>query len=168
MTRKVCLPLLVLLVVVVGCKSGNPNAPASVSGQVIYKGEKLTAGTVSFHSKDKGIYAAVIGADGTFRAVDIPVGDMQVTVDTEMANPEKEKKAAEYKGGGGGGPKYGKAGGGGVSKKAAPLSPRPDGASSAEGKYVKIPSKYSDPAKSGLTAKITAGKNDGLEFKLTD
>jgi hypothetical protein len=174
MTRKVYSPLLLLpLVVLAGCRPGNPNAPASVSGQVTYKGETLTAGAVSFHSKEKGIFQAPIEPDGTFRAVDIPAGDLAVTVETESANPELAKKTPDYKGGfgGGGDSKYGKGGGGKKqqpAKKAAQTSPTPEGMKQGGGKYVKIPSKYSDPGKSGLSAKISAGKNDGLKFELTD
>jgi hypothetical protein len=172
MTRKVCLPL--LLLVVVGCGPSNPNAPGSVSGQVIYKGEALTAGTVGFHNKDKGLFGATIRPDGTFVATDIPTGEMVVTVETESANPNQGKGPIEYKGGFGGGAegKYGKGGKGQQqgSKKAAQSSPAPEGANkeTASGKYVKIPAKYADPAKSDLKLTIKAGKNGGLKFELTD
>jgi hypothetical protein len=144
---------------IIGCSSGNPNAPASVSGKVTYKGTTVTAGTISFYTTESGVYTTGINADGSYEAVDIPVGPVEISIETESANPDK--KTPVYGGGASGGPNMGGMGSpnpnAGSSSNAPPksklpgLGPKPDGAGSQSGGgYVKIPAKYSDRSKSGL------------------
>ena len=158
------LPLAAAVVGLAGCKKENPNAPAKLSGKVTYNGNLVTGGTVTFHPKEGAPFQVAIGADGTYRAVDIPVGEAAVSIETESINPNA--KRPEYKGGGRGG-LYGKmspapAGGG----KGPSKSPTRDGAE-AGGEYVKIPAKYADPAKSGLSVKLERGEQT-KNFELTD
>ena len=159
-----------LVFVLSGC-SRNPNAPAKVSGKVTHNGNKVTAGTVTFSSNDRGSYTAVIKSDGTYETADLPLGDYMVSIETESANPDLKQK--EYKGGGpdATGGKYGKFGGGGMKQKerdtAAGSSPRPDDAPATQGSYTKIPAKYNDPAQSGLTISLSKGSNK-KDFALTD
>ena len=80
---------------VLGCKSENPNAPGRVSGKVTYNGQPVTGGTVTFHSKKDGAKIPVsISSDGRYSAFDIPDGEMDVTVETESLNPDREAAAA--------------------------------------------------------------------------
>jgi len=139
--RFLVLPLLLVLVFGCGTKV-NPNAPATVSGKVTYKGAPVTAGTVDFHpAGSKGTISGPIKSDGMYTARDLPTGEMVVTVNTEMANPNRKT------------PSYG--GGKGKSPIAAPPGPPPTGG----GEYVKIPAKYANPKTSGLTVTLNAGQN---------
>ena len=54
---------LIAVVMLVGCKQNNPNAPARVTGKVTYNGSPVTGGNVYFHTKDGGAIAAPIGGD---------------------------------------------------------------------------------------------------------
>jgi len=154
----------------IGCGAKNPNAPAKVSGTVTYKGNKVTGGSLTFHTKDAGAYTCAIRADGTYSGVDLPAGELVVTVETESINPKT--KMPEYKGGQD--PRAAMYGGkaGGAPKPPAgakvEASPKPEGSpESEETVYVKIPAKYNDPGKSGLTVTLAAGSNT-KDFDLTD
>lgn len=147
------LPLLVAIAP--GCQKGNPNAPAKVTGKVTYKGSPLTGGNVAFHTKDAGNFNFSIGSDGTYNGTDLPVGDMVVTVETESINPNK--KQAEYKGA------KGRPG----AAKGMEMSPMPKGFQPGGGEYVKIPEKYADKNKSGLSVKLNSG-TQVKDIALTD
>jgi hypothetical protein len=152
-SRILLLPL--FLILAAGCNKGNPNAPAEVYGTVTYKGSPVTAGYVTFYApNDSGVYNINIKPDGTFSQTDVPVGEMTITVETESANPNK-KKPSDYGGGRGG---------------AITVSPKPGnagGGSAPAGDYVKIPAKYADRKKSGLTYTVTKGKQKH-DIELTD
>jgi hypothetical protein len=143
--------VLVALAALVGCKSGNPNSPSSVSGKVSYKNEPVKGGTITFITKEGISFLRPIGTDGSYNSTDMPVGDYTVVVETESLNPDK--KVPAYGGGRGG------AGGG--------MSPAPQGRESAGGSYVKIPTKYSDKKSTSLKATLTKGVNT-KDFDLTD
>jgi hypothetical protein len=138
------LALPLCLVLAIGCDKANPHAPASVTGKVTYKGNPVTAGTVTFNPNSEGPFSsASLNEDGTYTINEAPAGDFTVTVDTESFNPDRKKAT------------YGPGGAG-----AGATSPPPAGVKTATptGKYVKIPKKYSDPKASPLTAKLGAGK----------
>jgi len=136
-----------------GCGPKNPNAPTQVTGSVIYKGEKLKAGVITFHNP-KGIVTIPLREDGTFSAVDLPDGEVVVTVETESLNPKKAKKT------------YGGAKGKG-STAYAPTGIAPPSTAMGSEHYVKIPAKYGRAAESPL--KVTLGKGkQKKDFELTD
>ena len=142
-----------LLVLALGCTTSN--TPSTVTGKVTYNDKPVTAGTVTFQMEAGGTYRCPIKADGTYSSLgEIPAGDGVVTIETESAN--KDKKQPVY-GGGRGGPNGG---------MGAPPSGAEMGSASA-GDYVKIPAKFSDPKKSGLTAKVAKGSNK-FNFDLKD
>lgn len=147
-----CSGLLVALALSIGCgSSGNPNAPAKLSGKVAYKSAPVTAGTVTIHPTDGSAYPVPISPDGTYSGFDLPAGDVVITIETETAN----KKKVTYGAGQGG-------------DKGKTFSPVPEGANAvAAGAYVKIPAKYADKASSGLTLKLERGQNK-KDFDLTD
>jgi hypothetical protein len=161
---------LLVALLLVGCQR-NPNAPASVNGKVTYNGGPVTGGSVSFHFKDGVRFDAPIRGDGTYLAIDIPAGDATVTVETESINPANKK--TDYNSPPGAGMKAGMYGKGaapkpsaGGSGKGAKMSPAPDGAG-GDSVYMKIPPKYADKEKSGLTVAIKEGKQTS-NFELTD
>ncbi len=144
-----------------GCGGANPNAPASVSGSIKYKGKPVTGGTVQYVTKEGTAYSAPIDGDGTYSISDIPVGELVVTVETESVNPDKKlaggsgKDAAKYK----------NMAAGQESQK--PPSDRGGGnagpavegtASGDKTKYVKIPESYSKAKTSPLTKTVKQGR----------
>ena len=151
--RNLC--LVTLLGFLGGCSSGNPNVPATISGTVTYKGTPLLGGSMMFHGKET-VYPAAIGSDGTYLGRDFPIGEMTVTIETETLNPET-KNAKPYPG---------KAMAG-KDKMAEQFRPPPEGVTVAAPTYVKIPAKYADKTKSGLTMTLKPGKQTE-NFKLTD
>jgi hypothetical protein len=154
------LPALMLI----GCKQGNPNAPANVAGKVTYNGTPLSGGTVGFHSP-KGNVSCPISADGTYNTVSVPDGEVTVTVETESVNPGI--KQGEYKSlGGPAAAMMGKKGGGATKEGKMPGSSTPPDAPTGGG-YVKIPGKYADPTKSGLKTTLKSGNNK-YNIELTD
>jgi hypothetical protein len=134
------------LVLVAGCGS-NKSAPAKVSGKITYQNAPVTGGTIVFHGADGGIYSCGILADGTYEGTDLPAGDLKVTIETESINPNRKM------------PAYG--------GKAGTQSPKPEGATTGGGTYVKIPPKYADKDQSGLTVTLAKGKQT-KDFTLTD
>lgn len=142
-----------LLMLALGCKKSTRTA--QVHGKVTYKGKTVAAGTVTFESKDGGMYLAPIDTDGTYSARDIPPGEMFVTIETESANKKRQRTMADYRRGQWGG------GAGGKGKKQEMTSPRPqDAPQTAEGAYVPINLKYSRKETSGLTLTLTAGDQE--------
>jgi hypothetical protein len=164
------LPLLAVLSV--GC-SGKGNVPASVSGTVKYKGELVTAGTVNFISQGEGggtSYPASIGPDGTYSAIDVPEGEMTVTVETQSADPNMANAMSRYgQGGRGQGGKGGEgagATGDPEKQKGGSVSPKGKDYQAPSGAYVKIPLKYSVPTTTDLKTTLKKGKNEyNIELK---
>jgi len=144
-----------LCVLAVGCGSKNPNAPARVSGQVLYKGSPVPGGAIAFHTEQKTVYATRLDDNGAYEVLDVPAGPLTVTVETESANPSK--KVAAY-----GGDKGAK----GYAERLAKEGKAAQGKSNS-GKYRKIPAKYADPKTSRLSVTLDTGSNK-QNFELTD
>jgi len=158
MTLKYRLGLLVVLLlgVAVGCTKQGA-APARVSGTVKYNGNLVKAGTIAFHSTDKGSYRAALGTDGTYEIIDAPASEMVVTIETESV----KKKAAAY-GGDKGGKMYNERMS--AEKKAGrTIAMEQDQVS----RYVKIPPKYANAKTSPLTVTLKPGRQV-QEFDLKD
>ncbi|HEY7312799.1 MAG TPA: hypothetical protein VH643_25775 [Gemmataceae bacterium] len=153
------LPL--FLAIALGCGHSKRD-PSIASGKVTYKGQEVSAGTITFHpvSQEEGVgYGFPLKPEG-YTAVSLPAEEMVVTVETESKNPKRAK------------PTYGppgKKGPGGkedyrqkmMEKGAVPQDSGPTG------NYVQIPKKYADKKTSPLRATLTAGKHD-LSFELKD
>lgn len=168
--------LLLLLAAIsfLGCSSGGP-AMAPVSGVVTYKGAPVEGAVVSFTSAD-----APRGSSGTTDAQGIyklstfgefdgaPLGSFRVSVIKldPAAKPDSAMKTTEIKADqplpGGGTPKLETT----LPGAGAGMMPSPPGASA--GPPSLLPAKYADPGKSGLTAKVEAGKENKFDFTLTD
>lgn len=144
------------LVLAAGCRT-SPN-PAKVSGKVTYKGQPVKGGDIVFHS-DQGTYRGTLGQDGSYEIVDLPVGEMKVTVDTEFLNPDK--KATTY--GGGRGDKM-------TNERLAAERAAGRGPASRDeqlARYTKIPPKYSNVASTDLKTTLEKGKQT-RDFELKD
>jgi hypothetical protein len=109
-------------------------AVGEVSGTVTYQGQPLGSGQIMFLG-DKGTAPASIAADGTYTAHKVPVGTVQITVET----------IPPVSGGQGG--------------NVAGMGLNTEGATTAApGKYVKIPDKYKNARTSNLTYEVKSGK----------
>jgi len=148
-----CFALLVVCLLA-GC-TRNPLAPAQIRGTVTYKGSPVPAGTVSFHSPDKGTYSGPLNADGTYEIRDVPTGTLVVTVETETINPKNKPKMF---GGAKGAKQYAErlAAEGKAASEKTPPQP-----------YVAIPKNYGAAAKSPLKVTVDAGRQSH-DFTLTD
>jgi len=136
-----CVRLVVLGVILcvpglVGCGGSKK---ASVSGKITYKGEPLGNGTVVFIGEKSAGGSSPIGADGSYKMRDVPVGPMKITVETVPSRPAPKT------------PNMPKA------PNMPEMPPMPGQENAAPGKYVKIPDRFKDPAKSGLTYDVTPG-----------
>jgi hypothetical protein len=133
---------------VAGCSSGkNPEAPARVSGVVTYQGKPLPGGMIAFHPAGKAPYSSAIGADGTYEVVDLPAGEMAVTVETESVNPDR--KSQTY--------------GGAIGERMKAERLKAEGKAGTmpqqpTGRYRKIPSQYANAKTSPLTLTLEAGR----------
>jgi hypothetical protein len=139
-----------LLTLIVGC-GGNPHAPdlAEVSGKVLFQGQPLPGGQVSFVAVRGGFASSgTIDENGSYQ-IKAPVGEVNIGVDNSMLQPPSGRKKA---------PKQ--------------LShPKPPGATVADqtvkGRWLKIPYEYADPGKSGLRYTVTSGSQTH-DITLTD
>jgi hypothetical protein len=135
---------------ITGCARQHPTAPAKVSGMVTYKDKPVPGGTIMFTSSDRGVYRAALDENGTYEIVDMPTGEMVITVETESLNPKT--KAKEY--GDGKGAKINAEYMAAARKMGAPIN---SGATVA-GRYRKIPDKYNNPKTSPLAITLEAGR----------
>jgi hypothetical protein len=158
--------LLLLCGLLLGC-GPRTQTGGKARGIVRYHGQPLQGGNLIFHS-DKGSYHATIAQDGTgyYEVVDLPPGDLDVTVETEFLNP----------GTGGGaaaaqmakkGEKVDKEYAAGMAKMKGSAAPAPVNKEELAKRYTKIPAKYSKRGTSKLNVTVASGWND-KDFDLTD
>lgn len=172
-----------LLLAIIGC--GNNPTPAKVKGTVTYKGQPLPGGTMTFAFDTGGGYSTAIQSDGAYSAVDLPLGNVVVSIETESFNPDKSNTPSY------GDPKSKNSGGKkvGSGTKVPPggedgmrkMRMEQEGVAPGGGKggfgpaspedlaklYVKIPTKYNNKLTSGLRMEIVRGLNE-KNFELTD
>ena len=131
-----------VLLAAVGCGERPPHSVdyAEVSGKVLYKGNPVPGGRVTFITPKWGFSGiADIDENGQYKGMS-PVGDVLIGVDNWMLRPPKVEKGKKPP------PKV-------PSLKVPGEETRPP----LKGKYVPIPAKYADPSKSGLTFKVEKG-----------
>lgn len=151
--RGLCVVL--FLGLLVGCNSSSPHAPAKVSGQVKYKGEVLKGGSIAFHVEKGPTYSSSIGQDGTYEVIDLPEGNLVVTVETESVNTNAKP------------PTYGGDKGAKLAAERMAKEGRGGPSKMPEGLYRKIPSKYNNSKTSPLSVTLAAGRQIH-EFDLKD
>jgi hypothetical protein len=137
------MPVLLLLT---GC-----GASSTVSGKVLFKGEPLKQGTVTFVAEDNRAYSSPIGQDGRYTIEKIPPGPVKIGV--SVPEPPVIPKR----------PGAGKVGG--FDKIKLPEdAPNPFAFDRKGG--VSIPAHYRDPARSNLEYTVVAGSQDhNIELK---
>jgi hypothetical protein len=151
-------PLLVAVAAALGCSSsGNPNAPARVSGKLTYNNQPIKAGNMLLHTPDGVAYPAQISPDGTYSATDVPTGELVVTIDTEPLSPKSTKKGAQEES------MRMKQMQGMEQRRPAGADPGADPTAN----YIKIPAKYASPKTSPVKVTLSAGKQS-KDINLTD
>jgi hypothetical protein len=133
------------LLLATGCGSG------TVDGKVLYQGKPVPGGTVTFIHPKKGSLSSVIGEDGSYQFVNIPPGEVQISVTAPVREPERklpanldwEKIKASHP------PGFNE------EELKRKMGYRPAPPSSAVS--VSLPKKYADPTQSGLKYTITSG-----------
>jgi hypothetical protein len=111
--------------------------PGRLTGRVTYQGAALPSGSVLVHAADGNVYAAALAADGTFAVDGVPPGPARVTVRSHPRIPP------------------------------ALLGPdrnKPAGREAA--RFVRIPARYGQPDRSGLTWRVRPGAQT-CDFDLT-
>lgn len=129
--------LCVLLVGVVGCGASR----GDVQGAVTHRGKPVVWGTVVVIGSDHMPYYGVIQLDGTFLVRNVPLGPAQIGVSSPDPNleprfdkPEQKVRHEELR-----------------RKAGLETLPKPP-----KNAWFRIPNKYNDPLKSGLTADVTS------------
>jgi hypothetical protein len=123
--------------VLAGCGSQH----AIVEGEITVDGQPANSGRVFFRSADeKSVVVAYVQSDGTYHAVDVPLGPMTVWV-TPLTRLERGKLQRNAK----------------AKKPNVPEAP--EGPEAPILSFVSIPPKYQDPNSSGLTTTVQSGTN---------
>ena len=149
--------LLSVLALAAGCSSSS-----GVSGKVTYQEKIVPGGMVVFHGADNWTGNSPIDEDGSYTIAKVPPGKVTITVDTRTA------PGAPMGGGGGQSPMeaFKNKGMPGGPPQMKPPANLPEAAKNSPiynpkgqaNRYVKIPAKYADKEKSGLTYEVTRGK----------
>jgi hypothetical protein len=113
-----------------------------VAGKVSYRDQPVPDGTVMLLASDGQPYDGKIQPDGTFLIRDVPVGTAKVSVTSVIAPSEADKTDN--------------------SKADARAKQR----TIAKGSRSRIPSKYGDFTKSGLTVTVEKGATAPLDLNL--
>jgi hypothetical protein len=131
---------LCLLAAAAGCGTGPPKPPpsAKVSGTVLYRGQPLPGGRISFVTVAGGFATtATIREDGKYE-ISAPTGDVQISVDNSMLMPRRGSPMQPPQSEG--------------------MKQHSGGAEDpVKGQYVNLPSKYFRPDTSGLTYTVKKG-----------
>jgi hypothetical protein len=128
-TRYVVAATCVLGAVECGCSQPK----GQVEGKVLYQGEPLHSGMVTFVGADGSEAFAPISPDGKYKISDLAVGEAKISVVSRPAVPEGLRNFREPPG---------------------PFAPGP--APPAE-KVIEIPARYNHPNQSGLTYTVKSG-----------
>lgn len=142
-----------LLILVAGCgQTPHSVDHAEVSGKVLYQGQPLPGGRVNFLALNGGFASSAnIDENGNYH-IKAPVGETEISVTNLMLKSKT-------------GPKKGS-----LAPKEADTKVKEaegKGNQSLKGRYVKIPSHYEDPQKSGLKYTVKKGAQTH-DIELTD
>jgi hypothetical protein len=132
-----------------GCRGRRSAEHVEVSGRVLFKGQPLPGGKVSFVAEDGFSSAGVIDENGNY-SVKAPTGPSRISVDNRMLDPRSaiSNMASAQKGAG-----------------PRPGGPEPE---KPKGTYVQIPSKYYLTDQSGLTYEVTKEPKQTHDIQLAD
>ena len=140
------LALLVVLPLITGCGPSH----GTLSGRVMYRGQPLPGGWLTFRPADpkQNSVTALIDANGNYEAT-LPVGDVTIGVDNQEWAPRTSLGSIPPPGGAKLPPEA-------QRKAGAPAAPK-DGGEKHAGSYVEIPQKYANADTSGLHYTVKKG-----------
>jgi hypothetical protein len=140
-----CLAVFMFLLLI-GCGAGK----GTVSGKVLYKGQPLKGGNVTFSPEQEGAttLSSRIQEDGSYTVQGIATGPVKIAVETESAKPPPTPQQL-------------------ARRNVAPVPGDPNAESKEGGasRYVKIPAKYKDSATSDLKYTVQRG-SQSFDIKL--
>jgi hypothetical protein len=146
-----------------------PGVPDGVQGSVKFDGAPVMAGLIELHDATGKAGTTTIGYDGTFLITGVPEGEYTVAVKLRdwpvtdqplPAPPPMGPPQGPPQGRPNGppdGPPNGPPMGGPPREFKRPPPPLPALSKELKAKYDRIDEKYEDPAKSGLTCKVSKG-----------
>ncbi len=119
-----------------GCllATGCASKTATVAGQVAYRGQPVTGGSVVFYCPDKQIVRGLIGPDGRYSIPNVPAGPAVVTVQAHAKVPEGFQLRQQLPKSNGG--------------------PIPPTADPGDTRKVALPARYALPEESGLSVTV--------------
>jgi hypothetical protein len=133
------------MLAMLGCAPGK----GTVQGRVMYHNGPLPVGTVTFFCANNHVISAEIRPDGSYQAVDVPAGNVFVTVATPPPAPPlpvPANKPPPIQD-----PNY--------PREMLPGPPK---------KTVPIPKRYADPKQSGLATSVEKGTRTTFDIQLED
>jgi hypothetical protein len=121
---------------------------AEVSGKVLFRGEPLPGGRITFVSKGGQAFTGGgnIDENGQYK-VEVPIGEVKVSVDNQMLAPPTRRGSSP------------------PAQMPGLKRPGSEEATPMQGRYVEIPDKYYSADKSGLNYTIRKGPQT-LEIRL--
>ncbi len=131
----------VILTLAVGCSPQTAN----VQGKVTVNGEPLKAGSLQFKSASGTVVVAQIQPDGTYSAVNVPVGTATIAI--SAMDPKFEEKMLELAG-------RGKPGGDGSGPGRGKPMTASDTNTDWEAMYRLVDEKFADFNSSGLSVNV--------------
>ncbi len=146
------LGLLLLLPALAGC--GRPTV--HLSGKVIYQGQPLPGGELTFRPADPNLntVSAPIGPDGQYE-VTLPAGEVLIAVDNREWQPVTRTPAPGLPPG----IKLPDQGGAAKPPAANPAAAPASGEAKPSGRYVRIPEKFYQAETSGLKYTVKKGED---------
>jgi hypothetical protein len=138
-----CGSFLAVVTLALGCGNKYSVGYADVSGRVLLDGKPLPGGEVSFVTVNGALAArGDVGEDGQYQ-IKAPIGEVQIGVNNRMLMPPSPRRPGRPKGM--------------VHKTKDGSIVKEDELPKKKGRYVDLPTKYLDPAASGLTYTVTPG-----------
>jgi hypothetical protein len=147
-TKGPIVPIAFLMLVLASGCGEDRTAPASLRGTVKYKGELVTAGTVTLYSENNGVYNLFIQPDGTYSGTDLPVGEMVVTISSPPPAHSPEEYAQRFP-----------MAEGAKQARSPKGGPEGDVSSASAPQGARVPPRYGRKEKPELTVTLTKGKN---------
>ncbi len=145
-----CMPL---LLAGIACGAVGCGGTGNVSGKVYLQESPVTSGNVFFYQQGANSVTAAIGADGSYRAENVPTGTVKVAVIPDGGAATIDSKAAGMMKG--------------MQKTVAKeQSAVGDAAATKKATKFSIPDQYHDAEKSGITVTVGRGDNPPFDIKL--
>jgi hypothetical protein len=140
MTPPTVRPAAVLFSALVLAMAGCGGNDSTLTGQVTYQGQPVIFGAVIVHCADGIGRSSSIGPDGKYAVGNLPTGPVKITVESpELPDPAARRPRPP--------------------RSEGPAETPPEYKPLDRSKWVRLPDKFADPDKSGLTTTLKRGTN---------